>query len=306
MSKIDTLKKQFPELDISLLDIFQMMDPTKTNKYLQLFCKLFSKKYRDILLLGDNREMSELSKAIEIIGIKNEELSVPQMYVIRNLLYEQYHSTTFYDIKNFIDFMERGLISENDIGKYSTFEDINRVVSLTSLKQIEKEMSKQVIKGYEDENWLAVLPLTFESSSRYGAGTKWCTTYSKEKYYFAKYWNKGILIYFINKKTGYKFAAFKEDDELSFWTASDIRTDYLELEIDDYMFPTVKKLLKTGKTNSEYLDYDGRLKVCNECSVVYDEPRRRLEPCYNLLIEEPRAEEPDYVPQPTAVPTMNA
>ena len=317
MSKIDTLKKQFPELDISLLDIFQMMDPTKTNKYLQLFCKLFSKKYRDILLLGDKSDMSELSKTIEIIGIKNEELSVPQMYVIRNLLYEQYHSTTFYDIKNFIDFMERGLISENDIGKYSTFEDINRVVSLASLKQIEKEMSKQVIKGYEDENWLAVLPLTFESSLKYGAGTKWCTTYSKEKYYFAKYWNKGILIYFINKKTGYKFAAFKEDDELSFWNAADIRTDYLELEIDDYMFPTVKKLLKTGKTNSEYLDYDGRLKVCNECSVMYDEPRRRLEPCYNLgnesmpneyvLVEQPREEEPALRPQLTGgVPTMNA
>jgi hypothetical protein len=47
MSRIDTLKKQFPELDMSLIDIFQMMDPTNTNKYLQLFCKLFSKRYRD-------------------------------------------------------------------------------------------------------------------------------------------------------------------------------------------------------------------------------------------------------------------
>ena len=288
MSKIDTLKKQFPELNMSLIDIFQMMDPTKSNKYLQLFCKLFSKRYRDILVSGDKHDINELTKTIENIGIDSKGISIPQMNLIRVLLYEQYHMSTFYDIKNFIDFMERGLIPQNDVGKYSTLEDINCAVSLASLKQMEKDMAKQVVKVYDDENWLAVLPLTFESSVKYGAGTKWCTTYSKEKHYFAKYWNRGILIYFINKKTGYKFAAFKDDSELTFWNASDNRTDYLDLTIEDYMFPIVKKLLKSGKTNSDYLDYDERIKVCKECSVMYDLPGRRLEYEYTQSLSEPQ------------------
>jgi len=289
MSKIDTLKKQFPELNMSLIDIFQMMDPTKSNKYLQLFCKLFSKRYRDILVSGDNHVINELTKTIENIGIDPKGLSITQMHFIRVILYEQYHMSTFYDVKNFIDFMERGLIPQNDVGKYSTFEDINCAVSLASLKQMEKDMAKQVVKVHDDENWLAVLPLTFESSVKYGAGTKWCTTYSKEKHYFAKYWNRGILIYFINKKTGYKFAAFKDigENDLSFWNSADSRTDYLELTIEDYMFPIVKKLLKSGKTNSEYLDYDEILKVCKECSVMYDLPGRRLEFEYPLSLSEP-------------------
>jgi len=287
MSKIDTLKKQFPELNMSLIDIFQMMDPSKSNKYLQLFCKLFSKRYRDILVLGDKHDMNELTKNIEIIGIDSKGLSIPQMNFIRILLYEQYHTSTFYDVKNFIDLMERGLIPQNDVGKYSTFEDINCAVSLASLKQMEKDMAKQVVKVHDDENWLAVLPLTFESSVKYGAGTKWCTTYSKEKHYFAKYWNRGILIYFINKITGYKFAAFKDDSELTFWNAADNRTDYLDLTIEDYMFPIVKKLLKSGKTNSEYLDYDERIKVCKECSVMYDLPGIRLDYEYTQSLSEP-------------------
>ncbi len=67
---------------------------------------------------------------------------------------------------------------------------------------------------------------------KYGASTKWCTTMDTGKY-FAKYSRWGILIYNINKKTGFKFATFKNldrdrDQEFSFWSMADNKIDPLD------------------------------------------------------------------------------
>lgn len=307
MSKIDTLKQQFPELNMSLIDIFQMMDPTKSNKYLQLLCKLFSKRYRADDVVNNKNSKQELEDISKILGVDHKNLSLPQLFLIRDMIYQYYHSSQFDDIKDFIYQMEKGIIPENDVCKYSTFEDINSAVSLASLIEDKKEMECQIHRVYEDENWLVVLPLTFESSSKYGAGTKWCTTYKKEKHYFARYWNRGILSYFINKKTGYKFASFKSlvENETTFWNASDSRVDFLDVEIDDYMFPIVKNILKSEKTNSEYLDLGMRIKVCNDCCVIYDEPRVRLEENYFILNSVPSPMPMEEQPV-SEIPRMNA
>jgi hypothetical protein len=292
MSRIDTLKKQFPELDMSLIDIFQMMDPTNTNKYLQLFCKLFSKRYRDDNVVKDKISIRELGEISKIVGVDNKNLSKSQLFLIRDMLFQYYSPSQFEDIKSFVHHMEKGIIPENDVCKYSTFEDISSALSLSSLIEIEKEMESQIQKVYDDENWVVVLPLTFESSIKYGAGTKWCTTFKNEKQYFARYWNRGILAYYINKKTGYKFASFKaldgDEEGVTFWTASDNRVDSMNLNIDGYMYSIIKEILNSEKTNSEYLDKDMRIKVCNYCGVFYNESRIRLEENYynnNLIAE---------------------
>ena len=60
-----------------------------------------------------------------------------------------------------------------------------------------------------------------------------------------------ILVYFINKLTGYKFAGYKSlngENELSFWNAEDSRVDYLYVEADDYLFPIVRKIFKSEYT----------------------------------------------------------
>jgi len=273
------------------------MDPTKSHKYLQLFCKLFSKRYREGVI-NEKGNKEELLANMNSIGICNpENLSTHEMYFIRDILWQFYHTSQFNIITQFIGYMEKGVVTENDVTKYSTFDDISAAVSLVSIKQVEKEMERQVHKVYEDENWLVVLPLTFESSSKYGAGTKWCTTYQKEKHYFARYWNRGILAYFINKKTGNKFAGFRglDDGEMSFWNVQDNRMDYLDIEIEDYMFSVVKNIFKSKKVNSEYLDIEMRCKVCEECSVIYDEPLVRLSETVGRL----------YLTQPVAEFTIN-
>ena len=51
------------------------------------------------------------------------------------------------------------------------------------MKELAKELEGQIIKEYEDEKWVALRPLTFSSSAKYGSSTRWCTTYQKEKNY---------------------------------------------------------------------------------------------------------------------------
>lgn len=60
-----------------------------------------------------------------------------------------------------------------------------------------KAEAKDSIKLYEDERWFIVIPKTFESSCKYGASTKWCTTGSEST--FNKYSGTTPLIIIIDK-----------------------------------------------------------------------------------------------------------
>jgi hypothetical protein len=164
--------------------------------------------------------------------------------------------------------MEKNQIENKDVTSYSTIDDLRAAITLASIKELTKELEGQVVKEYEDDKWLVVRPLTFQSSSKYGATTRWCTTYQKEKQYFEKYWQYGILVYFINKVTGYKFAGYKslrDGDELSFWNAEDRRIDYLDVDADDYLFPIVRRILSSNKTNKELCSTEIQNQVMSEC-----------------------------------------
>jgi hypothetical protein len=266
MSRIDELKKQYPHLNITLLDFLRMMDKTKTGKYLPVMCKVLESR---INYNGDEeRYYEDLIERLDEYGISAKGMPFTEVVAL-------YHLSDFFRVESvdiinsFMEYMERNLIDNKDVLTYNNLEDVRNAVSLASMKEYTKELEGQIIKEYEDSTWLALRPLTFESSVKYGASTKWCTTYSREKEYFAKYWDRGVLIYFINKKTGYKFAFYKElhgKNEMSFWTAEDTRADFLELEVDEYFIPTMRKLVKSDKTNSSFCSIELLDAVKKECS----------------------------------------
>lgn len=306
MSKITEIKKQYPELNISIIDLFSKFDGTKTNKYLPLLCKLFSYRFQPEKMWGEKDSINEMThikdRMVNDYGFDIEGMSENEMYSCYVLM-DYFNSEDVRDVISFRKFNERGLISNNDVTTYRTFEQIRASVGLASLKDDEKIMKSQVVKEHEDDVWLALRPLTFGSSSKYGAGTKWCTTYQNDKQYFERYWKRGILVYFINKVTGLKFAVFKSLDnerELSFWNAADSRVDFLELDIDDYMLPIIKQILKSNKTNRDLSTMKIQLQVGVECGrmsrksyLVEDMPIRMVEsdmseeiPTLDIRIEE--------------------
>jgi hypothetical protein len=236
---------------------------------------------------------SLLSKGISTDGLTENELC------FLHQMTDHFNYDNFFTIKDFIRYMDKNQIENKDVTTYSTIDDLRSAITLASMKELTKELEGQVIKEYEDDKWLVVRPLTFQASSKYGASTRWCTTYQKEKQYFEKYWQYGILVYFINKVTGYKFAGYKslkDGNELSFWNAEDSRIDYLYVDADEYLFPIVRRILSSDKTNKELCSTEIQNQVMSECR--YNLEMSNSEPMY----DGPRVVEMNMVMEQEIVP----
>jgi hypothetical protein len=208
-----------------------------------------------------------------------------------------------------MDYMDKGQIENKDVSIYKDLDDVRGALTLATIKELEKELQSQIIKEYEDEKWVALRPLTFSASAKYGSSTRWCTTYQKEKNYFEKYWRRGILVYFINKQTGYKFAGYKGlegDSEFSFWNAEDNRVDYLDVDADDYLFPVVRKIFKSEFTNKNLCSNEIQEQVHMECLRPYERMRIEFSDETIPLDEQPQEEISELRPEPVNVPTMRA
>ena len=188
--------------------------------------------------------------------------------------------------KEFVDLNERNLINHNDITKYKTFRDIELQISLSELKNMDKELSKQTHKLYEDNEWLVIKPMSYQASLKYGASTKWCTASRDNSDYYLKYSRRGILIYCVNKITGDKVGAFKSLDEYeketSFWDIIDQRIDSMESGLPIVVMDVIKKefkeqvksnfeLLSDEERNRQLMELEGRYLKSSEEQIPTDE-----------------------------------
>jgi len=104
-------------------------------------------------------------------------------------------------VKKIIDKFEKYQSSLNDreINNYDTLDAISQAIS-DHENRVRRDVKK--VEGaeilYEDDRFVVVLPLTYETSCYYGSGTKWCTTSSES--YFQKYNSEGKLFYVLDKK----------------------------------------------------------------------------------------------------------
>ena len=266
MSRIDELKKQHPQFNISYLDIFKRLDISKTGKYMPIISHAVNEIIKK--RISYKNEIDVVKSRCNEYGFNYDGLNDYELTTSFTIL--DYVVGKDWDVvREFMDYMERGVIENKDVLTYKNMEDVKAAVSTATLKLYSKELESQVHKEFEDDTWVALRPLSFEASSRYGSSTKWCTTYKKEKEYFAKYFSRGVLVYFINKITGYKFALYSEvydiNNEISFWNAEDRRVDFLELDIEPYLLPIIKNLAMSKIKNSEMLSPDDLEKVLVDC-----------------------------------------
>lgn len=270
MSRLNELKKQYPELNITMLDVLSRLDKSGTYKYLPLICKIFGKRWSfDSQVYKDekNKFREELKNYLDNKGISYDDLTDSSLYVYHRFS-DEFVPEHFETINQFIKLMDQNQIENNDVTSYKNIDELRSAVTLASMKVWEKELEGQAHKEYEDKKWLIVRPLTFSSSCKYGSSTRWCTTYKNEKQYFERYWRRGVLVYFINKENGYKVAGFKAldgDTEFSFWNAEDQRVDFLEINFDDYLYSIVRSIFKSQKTNHDLCSYEIREQVFLEC-----------------------------------------
>ena len=271
MSKFDELKKQHKDLALNDLDLMKMAVPDQASKYVEVLAKLAKTKYKEIA--GSHGGEDVLRRAcLETLanwGIDYnylETLETPVLWSMWNRIENIIGQNNVKLFLKFANLNERKLLTNNDVTSYKSFDEIETAVSLAEMKLIDKELEKQIKKVYEDDEWLSLRPLSLEASMKYGANTKWCTTTNTGQYY-ARYSSRGVLIYNINKKTGYKVACFKNldpnhDNEFSWWDVTDKKIEVLDSEAPLTVLEAVRNEIKNHPYyNSHLMSNDEQAKL---------------------------------------------
>lgn len=264
MSKIKDLKTN-PEHTLNIVDVLELFSPDKKSKYTDTLLRLMkgTKNLKDHCV-DIKREMIKIFPFITMEEL--DSFSEIQLMLMWRFIDSFFSYNDLNDWRKFCDYNERGLVSQNDLTKYKSFEEIANQLSIADIKVQSKDLENEVIKLLDTDEWLIVRPLTYYSSKKYGSNTKWCTTSEGNPEYFIKYSSKGVLIYCINKITGYKVASFyslqKDDPEFSFWNQKDSRIDSLDTELTDDIRRLIQEVSKDkgAKTNRFLLSDELRVK----------------------------------------------
>jgi hypothetical protein len=237
MARLKEIKEKYPLLSKSLIDVLSDLDISKTNKYVPIFLKLIEedivgRRMRTLDIDEYERKyyFDEVSTIFDIEpNIDNKELY--QLYSLSRMVTYYADMNTIRSVRQFMDYYERKLIKV-DLNDVKSEDDIRRLISQASLKDLIKVNEKAIKIEHRTDEWLVLRPLTYESSLKYGAATKWCTCSVNEPSPFFDYTTDDILLYCINMKTGDKVACHitlressAHNSEYSFWNSKDIRID---------------------------------------------------------------------------------
>lgn len=186
-SRVDEVRRKYPNLSADQVNDLIFMDPTDTKKY----------------LLWLARESGKIFKSESIF--KPE--TVKQLLIDWTNNINRFRFDMIPDLK--IHYPIDGQPTETnykDIYIYS-LGDVRDIVSyLTNIptkkevNQLVKSETKKIFEGSMDGyNILVVQPLSYQSSCHYGATTRWCTASKTTKHNFETYTKKGDLFYVIFK-----------------------------------------------------------------------------------------------------------
>ena len=144
MSRIEELKKQNPNFNLDGIDIIN--DSLGKVKYTEMA----------INLIKNNLSQNSESRFEDLINQMHHEfgfdveslkgLTFIELSNTLNVLTTLFGYNNFKLMKEFVTLNEKKLIENNDLTSYKTFDELELQISLSSLKSIDKEMAKQVLK----------------------------------------------------------------------------------------------------------------------------------------------------------------
>lgn len=148
-------------------------------------------------------------------------------------------------------------LEKKDINQYKNYNELALSVDSFKEKEQKKDKESQVDRIYEDDKFLVVKPLTFESSCKYGSGTKWCTTMDSGSHFQRYTSGNQALYYVINKANStnqyYSKIAihFKDKNSVNYWDSKDSLMSSEQKNLFDYAFPEiVSKIFDDYEKNS--------------------------------------------------------
>jgi hypothetical protein len=245
------LKENNKDLLYHVVDIINLLDPSKTNKFTPLLIKEFKKKYKPIDSCDDVN-----GNIIDIIKCKcNDEITL-------NILDVVLHMVGVENVKALHEFNEN--LNNNktiikDITLLNDFGDVFEQLVLSELKYSNSSVKDEIDTLFRNKEWVILKPLSYNSSKIYGSSTKWCTSSRVESDSFYNYSEDGVLIYIINRINNDKIAVhwyLNSDDEsyeMSWWDKEDKRIDSMQSNLPNFIIKEIKTCLDNEKnTNSHY------------------------------------------------------
>ena len=213
--------KQHPHtLGLDNYTLIKYILGNKTNKYLPLIVKQIHSVSEDMMKKYQGEVNDEYVGYLKKYNLEDSVLGVlPDKHRLSVLWYFRNLSDVGLDMKMLLEFdemMENNLIHDTDLTTYDNFSKIQEQLNIAYTKKVLKEERSLVDVVFENDEWLAIRPLTFESSKKYGAGTKWCTTSENNPHHFYRYSDMGVLIYLYNKLNNRKFGIHFNMEESKF------------------------------------------------------------------------------------------
>jgi hypothetical protein len=259
MSRIKELRTN-EDYNLNIVSILEMFSPEGKSKYTETLLRM----------MKNTPNLKDHTKEIKLVLLekfpfmeksKLDLMSDVQLMLMYKFIDGFFNFEDLQKYRKFCEYNERNLIEENDLTKYKSFDQMISAMGVAEMKAEEKELETQVIKIHEDVEWLLIRPLTFKSSCKYGANTKWCTTTEHNQEYYNKYAKRGVLIYCINKKNGYKVAAFysldKNEPEFSYWNQKDTRIDSTDSQLPLELIGFIRDYVKDPKAKSNFAMLSG-------------------------------------------------
>jgi hypothetical protein len=252
MSRIKDLKNS-QDNHVNIIEIIELFSPEGKSKYTDMLLRIMNntpnlKEHGDEII-------KFITTNFDFIDKEDLKKYTPIQLMLMYKFIDTYFSTEdLQKFRKFSEYNERNLIEKNDLSTYKTFDDIITQLDISEIKAEMKQLENEVVRVHEDDEWILVRPMTFFSSKKYGANTKWCTTSESNPEYFLKYAERGVLIYCMNKRTGYKVASFyslkSSDPEFSFWNQKDTKIESMDSELSDEMLRIIRDVCKDPSTIS--------------------------------------------------------
>lgn len=249
MSRINDLRNN-ENNSVNLVKILELFCGGET-KYVEMLLKLFRTS-------GDSTEIkvNAISFRTGIDVEKLKQLNGNEIEILFYMVDNMMLLDNISKFKKFCELNEEKQIENNDLHSYKNFEQVKESLSDAQEKIKLKELEKQINKIYEDDEWLLLIPLTYEASVKYGYNTKWCTASEKTDEQFKSYSRDGILIYVIHKGVE-KIAVYKKysSDDISFWNERDTKTDSFYFNFPPHIIQHIREAIQ-NYTKSLILDFD--------------------------------------------------
>ena len=258
--------KQHPHtLGLDNYTLIKYILGNKTNKYLPLIVKQIHSVSEDMMKKYQGEVNDEYVGYLKKYNLEDSVLGVlPDKHRLSVLWYFRNLSDVGLDMKMLLEFdemMENNLIHDTDLTTYDNFSKIQEQLNIAYTKKVLKEERSLVDVVFENDEWLAIRPLTFESSKKYGAGTKWCTTSENNPHHFYRYSDMGVLIYLYNKLNNRKFGIHFNMEESKFgiqiYNEVDDRIDSSDARIQFEVMDQIKQNigLEIGQPSQSTVTY---------------------------------------------------